>query len=531
MPQGYLTFVLHAHLPFVRHPEYNSFLEERWLFEAITETYIPVLQVAQRLLRDGVKGTLTISISPSLLAMLEDPLLQRRYREHLGNLLRLAEAEQRRLEHDGHLRWLAGVYHGLFAEALEVFERHEGRLAVPFRDLHRAGAIELCTTSATHGILPLLAAQPGCVEAQLITGLDYFESVFGFRPQGMWLPECAWAPGLDELLRREGVRYVFVESHAVEHASVSPLRGIHAPVYTPAGLGMFARDRGSTKEVWSAQEGFPGDPNYREFYRDVGHDLDFQYIQQYLGGDVRSDTGLKYYRITGPGAFKEPYNPHVAQEQAGEHAAAFLGKRINHVEYLESVMGAPPMIVAPFDAELFGHWWFEGPKWLDYVIRKAAFDQDVLELTTCGRYLDEHPVHQLNLPATSTWGHKGNFETWLNAENDWIYIHLLELGQRMHELACTFKDREPDAVTARALAQCAREVLLAQSSDWPFIITQGTSSDYATRRVRDHVCRFHYLANAVAAGALDQEVLGALEYIDNIFPEVDFRLFAPPETT
>lgn len=525
MSKGYLAFVLHAHLPFVRHPEFDSFLEERWFFEAMTETYIPLLKFFRRLEGEGVRFPLTVSISPSLLAMMEDPLLQERYADHMRRLIGLSEAEQERLRHDGHMSWLAGVYGGLFREALEVFEDCDGRIAGLFRRLHEDGAIELITTTATHGILPHLIAQPKTAEAQLVTGLDYFESVFGFRPTGLWLPECAWTPAVGDLLRRHGIRYFFLESHGIDHASNMPLQGVYGPVYTPEGVAAFGRDRESTKEVWSAEVGYPGDPDYREFYRDIGQDLELGYIDHHLGGGVRSDTGFKYFRITGPTANKEPYQPEAARDKAALHAESFLRKRVAQIEHLHGALDAKPIVVAPFDAELFGHWWFEGPQWLDFVLRKTAYDQDVVELTTLGGYLDRHPVHQVAEPATSTWGHEGHFGTWINGGTDWIHANVLECGARMEALVRRHGAGATDTLTSRVLRQCLRELLLAQSSDWPFIISNGTSAEYATRRVRDHVARFHVLADDLDRGAVDEERLAALEYLDNPFPQPDWTVF------
>lgn len=525
MSKGYLAFVLHAHLPFVRHPEYDRFLEEQWLFEAITETYIPLLKFFERLVSDGVPFSVTVSISPSLLAMMEDELLQQKYRAHLGRVITLCEREIERTHHEPHVRWLADMYRRLFSEARDIFDACDGKLATPFKRLHESGAVELITTSATHGILPLLAAQPKTVTAQIATGLDYFASVFGFRPKGMWLPECGWTPGLDKVLRDQGIRYFLVESQGIDFGSVTPIRGVHAPVYTPSGVAAFGRDQGSTREVWSAREGFPGDPEYREFYRDIGHDLDFHYIQSHMGGDVRSDTGIKYHRITGPTPWKQLYNPDTAREKAAAHASEFLHKRVAHTEYLHSVMGEKPIITAPFDAELFGHWWFEGPQWLDFVVRKAAYDQTTLQLTSLSDYLDRHPVQQVSVPAASTWGRAAYFDTWLNDRIDWIYDHLIECGRRMQELAMQHGKGRVKARTRRALNQCVRELLLAQSSDWPFIISNGTSTQYAERRVRDHVSRFRYLADALDAGTIDDEYLTAIEHIDRIFPQADYRLF------
>jgi len=526
MPEGYLAFVLHAHLPYVRHPEHDIFLEERWFFEAITETYIPIIKVLDRLVEEHVFFKLTISVSPTLLAMMEDQLLQERYAAHLSKLIELTEKELERTRHEPHLNYLAGTYRNLFMEAYDLFTRqNNGKLSSSFKKFHECGAVELITTSATHALLPLFASQPKAVSSQIAVGLDYFESVFGFRPRGIWLPECGYYPGLDELLRHEGIRFFFLESHGLENAGTTPFYGVYAPLYTPSGVAAFGRDRGSTKQVWSAREGFPGDPVYREFYRDIGHDLDYNYIHPYIAGDIRVDTGIKYHRITGPTSWKEPYHPEIARSRAAQHAGDFLHRRITHIDYLKTVMETSPIVVAPFDAELFGHWWFEGPQWLDFVIRKAAFDQNTLELTTLSGYLDHHPVHQTGTPSTSTCGHKGYFEAWLNVKTDWIYSQLYECGRRMEILIDRYGGEKIPVVVKRALNQCLRELLLAQSSDWPFIINNGTSAEYATRRVKDHVARFHYLADSIENNSVSREYLSAMEQMDNIFPDVDYKLF------
>ncbi len=549
MGSGALAIVLHAHLPYVRHPEYEQFLEERWLFEALTETYIPLLRNFDALQREGVPFRVTVSISPSLLSMLEDPLLQERYDLHLQRLIALAEREQERAVEDARLVRLAAMYRELFVTARDYFQRHHGRLAMAFDRLHRAGVVRLITTAATHGILPLLMVQPSAVAAQIHTGFDYFESVFGFRPEGMWLPECAYAPGLDPILREHGVRYFILESHGIENASVAPLGGVHAPVFTPCGVAAFGRDQGSTKEVWSAEQGFPGDPDYREFYRDIGFDLDQHYLQDVLGLDVRAMTGIKYHRITGPTNDKQLYDPEAGRARADQHAGVFLDKRIAHFRHLTDTAEVAPIIVAPFDAELFGHWWFEGPQWLDLFIRKAAYDQDAFTLSTLGEYLDQHPVQQSGVPGTSTWGHAGYFDTWLSGKTDWIFDHLVDGADRLQRVASrvareaalppmktdtqvTLASRPVasagavgDELVDRALRQAVRELLLAQSSDWTFIISNGTSAQYAERRVRDHIARLHWLLGAIEDGNIDEERLAAIEYLDRLFPDVQWRHF------
>jgi 1,4-alpha-glucan branching enzyme len=279
--------------------------------------------------------------------------------------------------------------------------------------------------------------------------------------------------------------------------------------------------------VWSATEGYPGDYYYRDFYRDVGFDLDFDYVKPYiLDGHTRVHTGLKYYRITGKNADKEIYNPALAHERAERHAEDFVTKRLRAVESQALRMDRPPLITAPYDAELFGHWWFEGPQWLELVIRKICSQPRQLELITPSEYLARHPTLQSATPSASSWGNRGYNDFWLNEGNDWIYPHLHNAAKRMHAIAAEFRAEPAGSLTHRVLQQTARSLLLAQASDWAFIIRTGTAVEYAYRRIRDHLARFHYLERSLREGAIDAERLGALEYMDNIFPDIDFRVFA-----
>jgi len=300
---------------------------------------------------------------------------------------------------------------------------------------------------------------------------------------------------------------------------------VYAPVFTPAGTAAFGRDIESSRQVWSAVEGYPGDYNYREFYRDVGYDLDYDYIRPYIHPDGnRIDTGVKYYRITGVDKHKEPYNPEWAREKAAEHAGNFMFNRERQIEWLEPGMGRKPIIVAPYDAELFGHWWYEGPEWIEFLFRKVWYDQHAFKCITFREYLEEYPINQIIRPSASSWGWKGYHEVWLEGSNDWIYKHLHVAADRMCELAETFT--APTELERRALNQAARELLLAQSSDWAFIMKTGTTVRYAVKRTKDHVNRFTRLYHDLKNHALDETWLKEVESRDNIFPEVDYRIYA-----
>jgi len=283
-------------------------------------------------------------------------------------------------------------------------------------------------------------------------------------------------------------------------------------------------------QVWSAEYGYPGDSIYREFYRDIGWDLDYDYIRPYIQatGD-RKNTGIKYYRITGkvPLGAKEPYDPAAARERAETHAGNFFFNRAKQLEFLSASFRdwPPPIVISPYDAELYGHWWYEGPIFLDHLIRKAAQNPDVLRLQSPVDYLAEHPEQQLAQPPMSSWGAGGYAGVWLDEGNDWIYRYLHKASERMIELARTHHDAS--GVTRRALNQAARELLLAQSSDWAFIIKTGTMVDYAVRRTREHLLRFSRLYEQVKANGIDEGWLSNVESRDNLFPEIDYRVYRP----
>ncbi|GIX05981.1 MAG: glycoside hydrolase family protein [Candidatus Poribacteria bacterium] len=524
MAQGYVALVLHAHLPFVRHPEFPRFMEEDWLFEAITETYLPLLEVMEGLERDGVPFRLTMSLTPPLIAMLTDELLQKRYEAYLDARIELATNEMRRLRGSKEFYPLAEMYYGIFVRSRHRFTEQYGRnLVQAFRRFQDSGQLQILTCGATHGLLPLLQDRT-IQRAQIHVAVEQYRRHFDRDPVGIWLPECAYVPGLDELLAEYGIRFFFLETIGILRADPPPVYGVYAPLYTPSGVAAFGRDPESSAQVWSKDSGYPGDYDYREFYRDIGFDLPLEYVGPYLHDrNVRHMLGIKYYRITGKTDEKATYHPGWARQKAELHAGNFLFNRTKQIEWLAQHMDRPPIVVAPYDAELFGHWWFEGPQFLDFFIRKVHREQDVVELITPAEYLDRHPVNQVAVPEISSWGANGTFEVWCNGTNDWIWPHLHQAGRRMKELAHRYPQAE--GLLRRALNQAARELLLAQSSDWPFIMTMGTTVEYAVRRFRSHIARFTKLYEDIRNGEIDEPWLQEIERRDNIFPEIDYSIY------
>ena len=520
---GYLSLILHAHLPFVRHPEHERALEENWLFEAITETYIPLLQLLEQWQDDGLKAPLTFSLTPTLSSMLKDSLLQQRYSRHLDQLIELAENEIRRTHWETSIQPLASFYRNRLTAARHFYQKCGGDLISLFRKHLEASALEIITGPATHAVLPLLGHKPS-IRAQILVGRDCFFQCFGREPHGIWLPECAYSEDLEPWLREAGLRWFILDSHGLLRARPQPRYAFFAPILTSRGLAAFGRDPESAKQVWSRHEGYPGDPRYRDFYRDIGYDLEYEYVKPYLAAPDRSFTGIKYHRITGAGPDKQIYERATALDAATEHAEHFLRSRLAQIQRVEALLERPPLLISPYDAELFGHWWFEGPDFLDSLVRKIFSNQPSLTLLTPSEYLQRHPTNQVAAPSASSWGENGYWSVWLNENNQWIYPHLHVAQERMTELANRFL--HPGELTLRALKQAGRELLLAQSSDWPFILRTGTSPEYARRRFTTHLARFTSLYDQLINSRMDKLSLSAVEAEDNLFPAVDYRYWA-----
>ena len=390
------------------------------------------------------------------------------------------------------------------------------------------------------GYFPILYVNEKTVRAQIAVGVQTYEKYFGKKPRGIWLPECGYVPEADKYLKEFGIEYIITESHGILYANPTPIYGTFAPIVSPEGIIAFGRDIESSRQVWSSINGYPGDFNYREFYRDIGYDAPYDYIKPYIAcNGVRVHTGIKYYRITGKNCEKDYYNPTWAMDSIEKQAGHFFDSRVNQINHLAPLTANPPLVVCPYDAELYGHWWYEGPDWLYILFKKVYYDKSNFKLITPSQYIDKFPNMQISTPCRSSWGANGYSEVWLNQTNDYAHKHLHTAGDRMVQLAQKFSNlynenpetpklKKEKEIKIRALNQCARELLLAQSSDWLFIITNGTMVDYAKKRIKDHIGRFTKLYETLMKNNLDasfEEFLEDIEEKDCIFPEIDYRIY------
>ncbi len=555
--KGYVSFVLHAHLPFIHHPESDDYLEESWLYEAISETYIPLLKNFKKLVDEKVNFRITMSMTPPLLSMLDNKLLQQKYINYLKQLIELSEKEIKRTTFNGKMNNLSKYYYERYSEDLRLFrDEFKCDLISQFKHFQDIGVLEIITCGATHGYFPILYVNEKTVRAQIAVGVQTYERYFGKKPRGIWLPECGYVPEADKYLREFGVDYAIVESHGILYANPTPVYGTLAPIVSPQGFTVFGRDMESSRQVWSSINGYPGDFNYRDFYRDIGYEADYDYIKPYIAHNgVRVHTGIKYHRITGDTDNKDIYDIQWAKDSAERQAGHFLNSRTQQIENASHYMNKPPIVLCPYDAELYGHWWYEGPYWLYILFKKIYYDECNFELITPSEYMDKYPEIQQCQPCRSSWGANGYSEVWLNPSNDYAHKHLHTAGDRMCELAYKFRnsydilndlecqikklknDKKPitpitssakyrnTKLQVRALNQAARELLLAQSSDWLFIITNNTMVDYAHRRIKDHIGRFTRLYNELNSNKIDRKFLKEIEEKDCVFPDIDYRIY------
>ncbi len=503
MSKGCLALVLHAHLPYVRHPEHERHLEERWLYEALLECYLPLLDAFDRLAQEGIPFALTMSLTPPLAAMLSDDLLCRRFEAHLARLRALVEHEAERVGDDPRFAPLVAFYREHLATSHAVWTRHRGRVIDGLVRHWDAGRLELVACSATHVYGPgMIPAKEGLLP-QLTLGMRAFESIVGRKATGAWLAECAYHPDLDRELAAAGVKYTVLDAHGLENADPRPPFGVHAPIVSPGGTAFFARDPEASRVVWSRSEGYPGDAYYRDFYRDIGFDLPESALHGEVGPfGARVMTGLKYHRITGETPHKEAYMPGVALARTWEHAGDFVRGRMAKIEELAERMPHAPVVVAPYDAELFGHWWFEGPWFLESVFRRLASEaRGVVTPVTLGGYLARQPYCVQSTPSASSWGAGGHGEVWVGPEAAWTWRHVHHATRWAASLVRRHRDAE--GARGRALDQVVRELLLLQSSDWNFILKTGTTMGYAEARIRAHTHRLRHLGWLVEKPAWD----------------------------
>lgn len=556
---GAFTFMLHSHLPYARLAGRWPHGEE-WLHEAAAETYIPLLNALYDLVQEGIDFRITIGLTPILVEQLADEQVKDHFDAYLDEKIEAARKDITRFEStepDPHLAYLAKYYLDWYETIKRSFDtRYSRDIIGAFRILQDEGHIEISTSAATHGYLPLLG-RDSAVFGQLKTGIEAYRRHFGQAPRAIWLPECAYRPayitedgrtrpGLEKFLSDLGIKVFFSETHTIEGGvpvgvaagdAIGPYGEIKrryvipvqeaippraASTYLPyyvsdttagpaaeqhSGVAVIGRNNRTGMQVWSGDWGYPGEGDYREFHK------------------KDPVSGLQYWRVTGPRVdlgFKDYYHPDWASYRIAEHARHFAWLVGDLLKTYREATGNYGLISSNYDTELFGHWWFEGIEWIKQVLRLLSESPDV-ELVTASGFIEKHqPGEVLHIPESS-WGMGGNHWTWDNHDTHWMWAPIHKAEARMEELVSRYPNPKRDE--RAVLNMAARELLLLESSDWPFLVTTGQAREYAIRRFTRHVERFEALATSLESGQPDRRLADELYEVDKVFPDIDYTWF------
>jgi len=492
--------------------------EESWFFEVLSDTFLPLLEVFDRLDGDHVPFRVGLSISPIFVQMLGDETLQEKYIAYLDNQIEFGQREMERVKDKGGMFALAKHYFDRAVDrraALTV--RYEGSIFKMFDSLRRRRKIEFLATTATHAFLPFLCPYPEAVHAQLEVAISSYRHSLGFIPQGFWLPELGWEKELEPFLRLYDFDYTIADSHGFVFGNPPPSRGSFFPVKTPNGLVVLGRDFNAVADIAAMQNEGP----YQDISRDIGYELPADTLGPFLSRNgARLATGFKYWK----GEDHTLYDPLAAKAAAEEHARAFLENCNTRLSDAAKHMQGIPLSLCAFNADSFGRHWHEGPMFIEAMFRLATGYRE-LQFMTPSEYLSHQPFtsYETSIPEFSSWGENGYAETWLDSSNDWIYRYLNRSIERMVELAERFS--ENNSLKERALNQAAREILLAQGSDWPALLHQQKCTEYARFQVEDALHNFTAVYEALGSGHIGAEWLTTLERQHNIFPNINYRVF------
>ena len=520
--QPVVSLVLHGHAPFVRHPEQSSASQEYWFFEALSETYIPLLEVFDRLDRDRVPYRMGLSLSPTLCHMLTDELLIQRYLDYTDKQIEFGERELERSAGDSDLHSLVKLFYSRVVEKKTLFtERYENNILKGFDSFQKKGRIELLATAATHAFLPFYTAYPEAIQAQFEVAISTYRSNFGKCPQGFWLPELGWKDELDSWLRAYNFGYTMVDAHALVFARPFAEKGSFYPARTPLGIFAFGRDFYAAEDVTQMAR----DPVFRYYRRDQGFELPADSIRSFLGPQGnRTGTGYKYWASGEDNSGRALYNPDEALEKVKGQARAFLNARLLKLKSAADLMEGWPLSLCAFEADSFGRFWHEGPLFIETLFREGTKNGE-LQFMSPAEYLCKlNPgSFQTLTPEFSSWGPGGYAETWLDASNDWMYSHTMRALERMVEIAERFPNST--GLKERALNQAARELLLVLASDWSKMLYKQECAGYGRNRIENSLRNFTTIYEALGSNYISTEWLTNLERRHNIFPNINYRVF------
>lgn len=563
-----MIIILHTHLPHVlTHGKWPHGSD--WLFEATAECYLPLLAMCRRLMNDGVRPGLTFDISPILCEQLSHPTFASAFKDYCLEQAALAEGDTAVLEAEGasaEILTMCKYWSEWYRHRESDFQDFGGDIVGALRALQDKGAIEVMTCAATHGYLPLMA-EDRSIRLQVRLARANYTRHFGRQPRGIWLPECAYRPaypwrtllpvaayamarireGLEDVLSEEHLEYFVTDEHALSRATPlgnigpdghrTPMEETYGAVRqtldnlspfniyritsptSRSSVAAFTRHSAIAMQVWSGQTGYPADPDYLDFHKKFYR------------------SSLRYWRVTDVKAdmlYKQPYVPEWAAGKAATHAEHYVKIMETAVLHQQSTnSGATPVLTLPFDTELFGHWWFEGPTFLEHVIRGAS-QSTILNPVTASEALDATVSSAAIALPESSWGKNGTHEVWMNDDTKWTWERLYLLERRMSLLFDKHAWVEKqDELFDRIIKAALIQLLLAQASDWQFLISTFSAREYAVMRFHAHADECLSLCDMAERRTVgikmtqqDMDRLQGVESRDAIFPELQPAWFS-----
>ncbi|TAL71103.1 MAG: DUF1957 domain-containing protein [Bacteroidetes bacterium] len=564
MHSGNYLLALHTHLPWVLHHGQSPHGVD-WLCEAVAECYIPLLNKFNELLDENILPKVTIDISPVLCEQLEHKDFKLIFEKYCSDKIESAQRDERNFTdwgYNSHQVWLTKFWQKWYDDRKSNFiYSYHSSIVGAFKKLQDEGAIEVVSCAATHGYLPLLGFDKS-INLQLKLAVENYDKYFGRKPRGIWLPECAYRPsyewksllpihpfhiprlrpGIEQFLSRFGLEYFFTDQNLTERAqplgifidydkekfidkhsmkenypnitfkemNLIPFN-VSSSEKTGYGTSIaLTRHKNIAMQVWSGEVGYPGQADYLDFHK------------------KHLDSMLRYWRVTDNKAdmmYKTLYEPSWTQDKIDHQSNHFIHHVENTLNYFNKNSGKFGTLCTPFDTELFGHWWFEGPEFIKSVIKGLHHSPYVKHATASEQIFRVKPSEVMSLPEGS-WGENNNHDVWCNDENKWTWEAEYNDELRLHSTLKQFPDRIINPVQTRILTQAMKELLLLQSSDWQFLIHTKSAKDYAEQRFSNHHSDFNKLcdlsdkAKETELAADDVKYLTETEDRNSLFTEL-----------
>ncbi len=527
MPEKRLILVIAAEQAYIRRTSPHDVFSapNDILFSAVTDTYIPLVDMMYRLEDENVPFKLNLVMSPLLCELLEDPSVQNQYIANLEKRIEIGKKELERNESDPKVLALVKSTLETLKKKKDLFEnRFQKRIVKQIRKFVAKGEVEIIPTAASYAYLPHYADMPESINAQIEAGLYSAKYFFGEIGGGFYLPYMGWASGFDRIMRPYGINYTILDAKALLFSETPNGRGIFCPVRTNGSLVLFGTDPDTISDI-AGDDGYMNDESYLSVESDVGFELPGEELKDIMENDgSRVQTGFKYWKRHEETEERTAYDPKEARRKASDDARDFFeSKKAKLIAASRELPEDDAVLVCNIPAEYIGQEWHEGPLWLEEVIRRCASDGDI-ELSVCKDNLKKQFSLQKLEPYPCSCGGNGYSEDLLDSCNSWMMRYTRKATERMIELANRFPGET--SLKARLLNLGAKEVFLVQSSALPKMVQEGLCPDFAREEFKDDILSFSQVFDALASNSVSTEWLTRLEKEHPLFPWMNYRIFS-----